>query len=192
MTDGEIIRQILQGKQDLFRVIIERYQTMVFRTCLGFVHDQDDADDLTQDVFIQAYRSLSGFKGNSAFSTWIYRITVNACLNKKRKNLKGLFSRLLSQEQTSGFPLSDSEDPEYLLIKDEQRKIVQEALDGLPKNQHIALILSKYDDLSQKEIAGIMEITEGAVEALLQRAKANLRKKLVRHFGINENDRRKK
>lgn len=192
MTDGEIIRQILQGKQDLFRVIIERYQTMVFRTCLGFVHDQDDADDLTQDVFIQAYRSLSGFKGNAAFSTWIYRITVNACLNKKRKNLKGLFSRLLSQEQTSGFPLSDSEDPEYLLIKDEQRKIVQEALDGLPKNQHIALILSKYDDLSQKEIAGIMEITEGAVEALLQRAKANLRKKLVRHFGINENDRRKK
>jgi len=76
------------------------------------------------------------------------------------------------------FDISDAEDPESLIIRDEHREWVQKALDSLPENQRTAIILSKYDDLTQKEIASIMETTEGAVESLLQRAKANLRKKL--------------
>ncbi len=152
-----------------------------------FCINKDDADDLTQDVFIQAYQSLSRFKGDSAFSTWLYRIAVNASLNKVRKSSKNLILQrldtLFGAEKIKEVPFSasDTENPENILIRQEHVEWVQRALDTLPENQRTAIVLSKYDDLSQKEIAEIMNTTEGAVEALLQRAKKNLREKLSAH-----------
>ncbi len=184
MTDSVLIEHISNGNRDLFRVLVERYQKMVFRTCLGFIHNKDDADDLTQEVFIQAYLSLSTFKGTSSFSTWIYRIAVNASLNKVRKSSKNIFlqqfEKLLPGNKHGEISISlpENENPENLLIQDEHRAWVQKALNSLPENQRTAIVLSKYDDLSQKEIAEIMNTSEGAVEALIQRAKANLREKL--------------
>jgi RNA polymerase sigma-70 factor (ECF subfamily) len=172
-TDSEIIRLILSGDRNKFRLLVEKYQSMVFRTCMGFLHNKDDADDLTQEIFIQAYQSLPGFKGEATFSTWIYRIAVNASLNKVRKSSR--------KDKEFAFPVSDRENPESILISQEHTKWVQAALDTLPENQMTAIVLSKYDDLSQKEIAQIMRTTEGAVEALLQRAKKNLREKLSKH-----------
>jgi len=184
MTDTEIINIVLHGKRNDFQILVERYQSLVFRTCMGFLHDKDDADDLTQDVFIQIYQSLNKFKGESAFSTWIYRIAVNASLNRVRKNSRSpILSRLDSlfvtgKEKEISMPLYDNEDPENILIRLEKSKWIQNALDSLPENQRTAIVLSKYDDLSQKEISEIMKITEGAVESLIQRAKANLKIKL--------------
>jgi RNA polymerase sigma-70 factor (ECF subfamily) len=184
LTDSEIIRQIAEGDRNMFRKLVERYQPMVFRTCMGFLHHKDDADDLTQEVFIQTYQTLSGFKGDASFSTWIYRISVNASLNKIRKSQKNqLLQRLESvfggdTIKEYSFPIPDTENPENILIRSEHRAWVQRALNSLPENQRTAIVLSKYDDLPQKEIAAIMNMTEGAVEALIQRAKANLREKL--------------
>jgi RNA polymerase sigma-70 factor (ECF subfamily) len=184
MNESEIIGLILDGKRDMFRVLVEKYQSMVFRTCMGYLHNSEDAQDLTQEVFILAYQSLNIFKGDSSFSTWIYRITVNASLNRVRSNKRNpVLFRLDMFFGTTGkadiqFPFPDSEDPQSLLIDHENNKFVQAALDSLPENQRTAIVLSKYDDLSQKEIAVIMETTEGAVEALIQRAKSNLRNKL--------------
>lgn len=184
MTDSEIIRQIADGDRNMFRKLVERYQPMVFRTCMGFLHHKDDADDLTQEVFIQTYQTLPAFKGDASFSTWIYRISVNASLNKIRKSQKNqLLQRLESvfggdTLKEYSFPIPDTENPENILIQSEHREWVQRALNSLPENQRTAIVLSKYDDLPQKEIAAIMNLTEGAVEALLQRAKANLREKL--------------
>jgi len=184
MEEFEIISDILKGDKEKFRFIVEKYQQMVFRTCMGFVHDKDDADDLTQEVFIKAYQSLPKFKMESAFSTWLYRISVNASLNKIRKTSgRSFFHRLgsvFSGEDKNDplFSASDMEDPENILIRQEHFHWLQKALDSLPGKQRTAIILSKYDDLPQKEIAEIMDITEGAVEALLQRAKKNLRTRL--------------
>jgi RNA polymerase sigma-70 factor, ECF subfamily len=184
MTDDEIINQIIKGNSNLFKIVIERYQSMVFRTCMGFLHNKQDADDLTQEIFIQTYQSLSTFKGNSSSSTWIYRIAINAALNKIRKTSKSsLFQRLDSifgaeKNKEYLFPDFNNENPENILINSEHRNLVQKALNSLPENQRTAIVLSKYDDLPQKEIAEIMNTTEGAVEALIQRAKANLREKL--------------
>ncbi len=184
MTDGEIVKQILQGDRDLFRMLVDRYQPMIFRTCLGFLHNKDDSDDLSQEIFIQAYQALKTFKGNSSFSTWIYRIAVNAALNKVRKSQKNLviqrFESLFgsSKNLDLNLPHTLDENPEDLLITAEHKKWVEGALNTLPENQRTAIVLSKYDELSQKEIAEIMNLTEGAVEALIQRAKANLRDKL--------------
>ena len=184
MTDNEIILKIVQGDRDLFRKLVERYQHMVFRTCMGFLHNKDDADDLAQDIFIQVYQTLPGFKGDASFSTWIYRIAVNASLNKIRKSSKNSFIQRMEtvfgvdKNQEVSFQIPDHESPENILISNEHRELVQKALNSLPENQRTAIVLSKYDDLSQKEIAAIMNTTEGAVEALIQRAKANLREKL--------------
>jgi RNA polymerase sigma-70 factor, ECF subfamily len=184
MTDTEIINIILQGNRNEFQKLVERYKSMVFRTCMGFLHDKDDADDLTQEVFIQIYLSLNKFKGDSAFSTWIYRISVNASLNRVRKNTGSPILRRLDslfvtgKEREISFVTDVNEDPENILIRLEKSKWVQNALDSLPENQRTAIVLSKYDELPQKEISEIMKITEGAVESLIQRAKANLKVKL--------------
>ena len=186
MTDQEIIRLILQGDKDKFRFLVENYQKMVFRTCMGFVHNKDDAEDLTQDVFLLAYKSLSRFKGEAAFSTWIYRIAVNLSLNKIRKSpgkiiLDHLDSFLGTDKGNKNpFTVAETESPDNILISSEHSAWLKKALDSLPENQRTAIVLSKYDDLPQKEIAVIMNTSEGAVEALIQRAKKNLRDKLSR------------
>ncbi|MFZ0282181.1 MAG: sigma-70 family RNA polymerase sigma factor, partial [Bacteroidales bacterium] len=134
--------------------------------------------------------SLPRFKGDSAFSTWLYRIAVNASLNKIRKSpFKLIFQRFDNstghKNEIEKYPsVSTEEDPENFLIRQEHIEWVRRALDALPENQRTAIVLSKYDDLSQKEISEIMNTTEGAVEALLQRAKKNLRKKLSVHKRI--------
>ena len=191
MTDHEVIALILNGNPDKFRILVERYQTMVFRTCMGFLHNKDDADDLTQDIFIKVYQSLGSFKGESLFSTWIYRVSVNASLNRVRKNSGSQVLYRIDQffnftkEKEVPFQASESGNPESILIDQEKSKWVQDALDSLPENQRTAIVLSKYDDLSQKEIAAVMNTTEGAVEALIQRAKANLRVKLSSGYKNN-------
>jgi RNA polymerase sigma-70 factor, ECF subfamily len=185
MNDSEIIRLVLEGDREVFRILVEKHKSMVFRTCMGFLHDKDDSDDLTQEIFIQAYQSLQNFKKDASFSTWIYRIAVNASLNRlRKKNNSPILHRIdtyihSAKEIETLPPLYDSANPESILISQENNKWVQNALDSLPDNQRTAIVLSKYDDLPQKKIAEIMKTTEGAVEALIQRAKANLRIKLA-------------
>jgi RNA polymerase sigma-70 factor (ECF subfamily) len=192
MEDSEILGIIKQGNREQYRLLVERYQGMVFRTCMGFLHNQHDAEDLTQEVFIKAYQSIDSFKGDAAFSTWLYRIAVNASLNKVRSNAKNfLFQRLDTffgngKNADTSISFNDMENPEDILIKNEHRQWMQKALDSLPENQRTAIVLSKYDELSQKEIAEVMNITEGAVESLIQRAKANLREKLFTNLKKNK------
>jgi RNA polymerase sigma-70 factor, ECF subfamily len=183
MSESEIIQSVLSGNRNAFTDLVDKYQHMVFRTCIGFVHNKEDADDLTQEVFINAYQSLPNFKGDSAYSTWLYRIAVNVCLNHIRNtSKKNIFQRIENlfggnNHKESTLPAIDLLNPEQMLIEDEHRDYIKTALDSLPENQRTALILSKYDNLPQKEIATIMHTTEGAVEALIQRGKANLREK---------------
>lgn len=179
MDEQLIIQEVLRGNSSKFQLIVEKHQLMIFKTCMGFVHHHEDAEDLTQEVFLKAYQSLNLFKGDSAFGTWLYRIAINHSLTflrkRKTKNL------IQSVEDFFGINNSDTETPESLTIEDERKKIIRDAVDSLSENQKIAFTLSKYDDMKQSEIAEIMMISEGAVESLLQRAKNNLQKKLVQH-----------
>jgi len=85
MNDKELINEILAGNKDIYKHLVEKYQERVFRVCMGFVHNKEDTDDITQEVFINAFLSLHTFKWKSEFSTWLQRITINACLNHLRK-----------------------------------------------------------------------------------------------------------
>lgn len=167
-----------------FEKILGEYQTMVFRTTMGFVHTKEDAEDLTQEVFIRAFCSWDSFRGESEISTWLYRIAINLSLNfvdqQKRRNLFQLagdmFNNIINQKNAE-------KSPQELLEESELNRAIQKAIDSLPEKQRIAFVLSKYEDLPQKEIAKIMDTSEGAVEQLLQRAKTNLQKKLNKSVG---------
>lgn len=183
MNDSEIIRSVLSGNRNDFRKLVERYQQRVFRLVIGFVHDKEEAEDLTQEVFIRAWQSLDKFRGESSFTTWLHRIAINISLNHTRKKSGNLlYGRIsaffgMENEQEIQIPLNE-ENAEEALIREEHSAWLKRVLDSLPENQRTAIILSKYDDLPQKEIASVMNLTEGAVEALIQRAKKNLREKL--------------
>ena len=197
MSDQETIERVLSGDTDQFSNLVRKYQSRIFSLCMGFVHQKEDADDLSQEVFIKVYQSLKRYRGDASFSTWIYRIAINIALNYvKNKSKKNIFQRLddfmtTGKSNTLQTVSMDTADPEQILIDTQKREMVNNALNSLPENQKIAIVLSKYDDLPQKEIAIIMNTTEGAVEALLQRAKVNLREKLSDLNKKNQNHRRK-
>ena len=179
MSEQEIIQAILRGDHSKFVWLVQKYQTMVFRTAMGFVHNKEDAEDLTQDVFINAFQSLAGFRGNSEFSTWLYRITVNISINQLNRNKHRTFLQFTGDLLQNLFNIeSGNRNPHQEMEKTEQDAAIRKAIDSLPDKQRTAFVLSKYDDLPQKEIATIMQCSEGSVEQLLQRAKTNLQKKL--------------
>ncbi|MFV0545038.1 MAG: RNA polymerase sigma factor [Bacteroides sp.] len=167
-----------------FEKIVREYHPMVFRTALGFVHNKEDAEDLTQEAFLRAYRAWGHFRGDAEVSTWLYRITINLSLNYINiKNRKGWLQlgeeavrKLLNLE-------SDGCNPQEELEQQESERRVAAAIDSLPDKQRTAFVLLRYEELPQKEVAQIMGVSEGAVEQLLIRAKTNLQKKLTPPIG---------
>ncbi len=190
MSDTELINKILRGNISCYKEIIEKYQPGVFRICMGFVHQKEDADDLSQEIFTNAFFGLSRFKGQAELSTWLYRIAVNACLNFKRKYVKDQVllrsGTMEDMEEQIGSAFCNSESAaDKLLMDKECADQVHRAMKNLPDKQRVAFILSKYEDLSQKQIAEVMGISVGAVEQLLQRAKKHLQKQLLLYYQTN-------
>lgn len=175
MDDYTVVRRIADGEVNLFRIIVDRYQIKVYNLCIGFVHNSQDAEDLTQDIFTNTYISLSSFKEKSAFSTWLYRLALNTMYSFiRQKNRRGSLIRFESYSDSTQpimHSTSPSEQPDSMLNEKQVNAQVLLAIDSLAENQRTAFVLSRYDELSQREIAAIMNISETAVESLLQRAK---------------------
>ena len=178
MSDEQLIHEILSGDSSAFKTLMEKYQLQVFRTVIGFVHSKEDAEDITQDIFVKVYQSLTSFKGESEFSTWLYRISVNMSINFVNRNRK---NRFLQSLEDIFYKPSGEKTPLEQLEESERDQRIRKAIDSLPEKQRTAFVLSKYEELPQKTIASVMNISEGAVEQLLQRAKNNLQKKLSTH-----------
>ena len=155
---------------------------MVFNLCLNYLHNQQDAKETTQDVFVKIHAKLPSFQGDSSLKTWVYRIAVNHsldCLKAKKRQKRFVFIRSIFGME--GEALYDSPQFHHPGVQLEDREALEslfQLINQLPESQWTALILKHLDDLPQKEIAGIMQLTVKAVESLLQRAKQNLEKKL--------------
>jgi RNA polymerase sigma-70 factor (ECF subfamily) len=147
------------------------------------VDSRQEAEDLTQDVFFQVYKSIRTFRFQSRISTWIYRIAVNLSLNylNKKRRMKSIHSEDESS-QVLDRSAPDKERPDRLFEQKEKEEIIRKAILSLPKQQQTALILQRYEGLSTKEIADVMDTSVSSVEARLFRAKANLGKKLMKYF----------
>lgn len=174
ISEIEIIQSIADGEEKALTVLYDLYSEKVYNTALSYTKKVEDAEEITQDVFMKIYKSAATFKGNSSVSTWIYRITVNTSLNylKKKKRFV-FFKNSLSSSQSIDF-----EHPGVVLENKENAVALYKAMDFLPSNQKTAFILSFIEELPRQEVADIMETSLKAVESLLQRAKINMRSEL--------------
>ena len=184
MDQKELINQLQQGDESAFRDLVNTFGQQVFITCKGFVHQSEEAEDITQEVFLEAFRSIQKFRGEAKLSTWLYRIAVNRSLNylrsKKRKSWLHLGDGDGRNNDRFFFDPEDTSSllPDELMSRNQKVAFLAKTIDQLPKNQKAAFVLHKYDDLSYKEIAEILHVSIKAVEALMVRAKATLRKKM--------------
>ena len=186
MPETEIIDKVLQGDKQAFGKLINKYQSSVVNTCFGFVHNRADAEDIAQDVFVEIWHSLSKFRKESKFSTWVYRISVNKSLNFIRKNKKHSSNISINNFGNNDKQLDIEADKNTLasfgVEEKERAEILYKAINSLSKNQRIAFTLNKYEDLSYKKIADVMDISLSSVESLIHRAKINLQKKLIKYY----------
>ena len=190
MSDQEILAQLRQGDEDAYRQLVERFQQKVFNTAVNFLQNQQDAEDIAQEVFIQVYHSIGQFKENASLSTWIYRITISKCLdhtrNKRRKKRFAFISRLFTDDNQLLHDATDFEHPGIQLDRKENAAILFRTVNQLPDSQKTAFLLNKVDGLSYHEIADVMKLSESAVDSLLQRARQNLRKKIEQEIDFLE------
>jgi RNA polymerase sigma-70 factor (ECF subfamily) len=183
-SSEDLMARIAKGDNDAFEILVNRHQTSVLNLIYRFIGDRTQAKDLAQEVFIRVWQSAKTYKPKAKFTTWIYRITANLCFNelKSARRKKWLQFRRSEADQEvqaeEDFPNS-SPSPEDLLLAKEHSRQISEALQSLPDNQRMALVLKRYDDLSYEEIGRIMGCSVSAVESLLVRAKRNIQEKLI-------------
>jgi RNA polymerase sigma factor (sigma-70 family) len=174
-----------------FRHVFETFKHRVFNTALGLVQNRHDAEDVTQEVFVNLHQTLSSFKGQSQLSTWIYRITVNKSLDflkaRQAKKRSGFIVSLFGSKNDDDRPIDvpDFVHPGVQMERQEAAAALFRAINQLPEQQKVAFTLSKVEGLSYQEIADVLQLSIPSIESLLFRAKQNLQK-LLRDFYENE------
>jgi len=172
-SDPGLVAACLEGRHGAFDVIVERHRRQIYQICYRFLGNHEDASDVSQEVFLRAYRGLRNFKGNAALGTWLHRIAVNACLN--RVAVKTPRTEPIDEHQHVDM---QTESPDARLLRDERAGRVRAAVARLPRKQRAALILRTYQELSHQEIATLLGTTVGAAKANVFHALQNLRKLL--------------
>ena len=190
MTEPELTALLKQGDRQAFDYLVNNYQVRVYNTCLGVLHNEGDAEDITQEVFIEVHRSVKGFKEEAKLSTWIYRIAMTKSLDhlrsKKRKKRFAFVTTLFSGDtNTPRFDPPDFVHPGVQLENKETAAYLFKALNELPENQKMAFTLHKVEGLSYQEICEVMEISLASVESLMFRAKQNLKLHLAEYYKNN-------
>ncbi len=189
MNQPELIVQLQQGDETAFKKLVDEWQDMVYNTAAGIVQHEDDADDVTQEVFIQVYQSVSSFKGESKFSTWLYRITVTKSLDhlkrKKRKKRFAFVQTLVGNSSDEVLHPTEFNHPGVLAENKEKAAALLKAMQQLPDSQRIAFTLHKVEGQKHQDIAVVMNLSVTATESLIARAKSNLRKILEEYYVKN-------
>jgi RNA polymerase sigma-70 factor, ECF subfamily len=171
--DADLVKACLSGRPGAFDLVVERHQRAVYQLCYRFVGNHEDASDLTQDVFLRAYRGLRNFRGQSSLGTWLYRIGVNVCLN--RVSVKVPHTEPIDDRQHVDERRERADDG---LLRTERAARVRAAIVQLPRKQRAALILRMYHDMAHHEIAAALGSSVGAVKANVFHALQNLKKLL--------------
>lgn len=172
LTDEELVEQVTKTKNDLlFGVLYERYSHVVYNKCYGFTKTKAEAKDLAQDVFVKLYQKLSSFEGRSKFSTWMYSLTYNMCVDYVNKNvLQTVSSNNMELEDLNHLQV-EAEDYSLFQMRED---ILKHALEDIAPEDKMILLLKYQDDFSIKDLMSILEISESAVKMRLKRAKARI------------------
>lgn len=177
---------LFTANEKAFRDFIKEHQSRVYNTALNILQNEQDAEEITQDVFVEAYNKAHTFKGESQVSTWLYRITTNKCIDhirsRKRKKRFALLTQLFHD---SGEPISDAGDfvhPGVVAENKEKAAVLYKAIEQLPQTQKLAFLLSETGGLNYSEISEILGTSVSSIESLLFRARKNLRKILADYY----------
>jgi RNA polymerase sigma-70 factor (ECF subfamily) len=184
--EQKLIENLRNGDESAFRLIVETRKDLVYNTALGLLQSAEDAEDITQEVFIKVYESVHQFKGESAFSTWLYKIAVTKSLelirSRKRKKRFAFITSILGENNELKHDPPEFHHPGILLDNRERAATLFKAIAKLPENQRVAFTLHKLEGISYIEVGEIMQLSVSAVESLIHRAKSNLKKDLKEYY----------
>ncbi|WP_332732689.1 RNA polymerase sigma factor [Flavihumibacter sp.] len=185
-NETEFIIRLKRKEESAFRELVDGWKDKVYNTALGLLQHAEDAEDLTQEVFLSAWNSIDEFRADASVGTWLYRITVNRSLDLIRKKTRRIRLDFIRSFWAGGGKeekeASDFYHPGVALEKKQDAALLFKAIRQLPEKQMVVFSLQKLEGLGNEQIATILQTTIGAVESLQQRAKANLRKKLNEYF----------
>ena len=173
-SDEFFIEEFRNGKLNSFEALFLKYNSPVFNLSLRMMGNKEEAEDMTQDIFIKAYKNLHNFRGDSSFKTWLYRIATTTCIDgiRKKKSFWNFFRKIIENKS----PVTEKSN-NY-----EEKEWIQEVLKSLPPNQRLLLVLRYIQGFSNKEIAGILNCSEGSLKVKLYRARENFKKKAERNL----------
>jgi len=182
-TDRQLVERVQRGDKSAYDLLVLKYQHRIVSLVSRYMRDKDEVLDVTQEAFIKAYRALPGFRGDSAFYTWLYRIAINTAKNylvsRSRRPPDSDIDVDQGDYQGETLALSDIESPENRLEGDQLEAVVYKAIDDLPEELKVAVTLREFDGLSYEEIAGIMECPVGTVRSRIFRAREAIEKKIA-------------
>lgn len=184
MDDSELVETIMGGNADAFTELVKRYERLVYSTAYFSVKNSDDAWDISQEVFMRVYNSISSFRGESKFATWLYRLCKNVTYDYMRKHYAHreiTMSELSGDDDDRPFEIPDESsfsDPEKSAVRREEIEAVRAAVKKLDENSRTVIVLREFEGYSYTEIANILGIEEGTVKSRLNRARSTLKKLL--------------
>ena len=183
MTDRELVEKAKEGDQNAFERLVLSNQNKVYGLALRLVNDREEAADLAQEAFVKAWQGLASFQGESSFSTWVYRLTTNLCIDwlRRQKRREGVERLVSLDDEESGWaePADWESDPQLLLERSERGRALARGLIRLPDWQRRVLVLRELSGLSYQEIGEALDIDLGTVKSRIARARLNLRKILL-------------
>ena len=183
MPDKELVEKAKRGDQEAFAQLVLDNQNRVYSLALRLSGDREEAADLAQEAFVKAWQGLSAFQGESSFSTWVYRLTTNVCIDhlRKKKRREAVEPSVSLDDENNSWaePSTWEQDPQRLLEQSERGKALARAIDQLPDWQREALVLRELSGLSYQEIGEKLDIDIGTVKSRIARARLNLRKILL-------------
>jgi RNA polymerase sigma-70 factor (ECF subfamily) len=191
-TDEELVRRAQQDDERAFGELVTRYESKVYSLAMKMLRNPEDAEDVLQDTFLRAYRGIKSFKGNSTFSTWVYRITANSALMRLRKKQLPQVSIEDSDERETPISIADwAPGPVEQLLNQEMQRVMDEAIEALPPEFRQVFILRDVEELSNADVAEILDLSVAAVKSRLHRARLKVRNRLAQYFSETKAQRAK-
>jgi len=172
LSDQHFINQIIGGNTNAFSILVDRYKDLIFSLALKMVKNREEAEEVAQDTFIKVFNSLDKFKGDSKFSTWIYKVAYNTCLDRMKRNKKEEGN--INIDDFSEHLIKTMENALSKMIDEERKKLIQDCLNLLPSDEGFLLTLFYFEDQSLDEIAKIMNITANNAKVKLYRSRQKL------------------
>jgi len=182
-SSEDLMIRIAKGDEGAFEILVNRHKTSILNLIYRFIGDRTQANDIAQEVFIRVWKSAKTYRPEAKFTTWLYRITANLCFNELKSSRRKKWFSFKRSDEDDGHALEETfadsaPSAEDILLEKERSRQISDALQSLPDNQRMALVLKRYEDLSYREIAQIIGCSVSAVESLLVRAKRTLQEKL--------------